>query len=88
MMTNASHINSQLIIERFPEYAETVQRLLAESEDFRALCADYLEARGALAHWSAPTGHASKLAKEYRVLVCALEADILEALSDLEDKQR
>jgi hypothetical protein len=86
MMMNDSCINVQLIIERFPEYAETVQRLLAENEEFQALCADYSDARGALAHWSAPTGHAAKLAKEYRVLVCALEADILEALSDLEDE--
>ena len=86
-MTNASRINTQLIIERFPEYAEIVQRLLAESEAFRALCADYSESRRALAYWSAPTGQASSFAREYRALVCALEADILEMMDDRMDTQ-
>ena len=80
-------MKAQLIIEQFPEYAETVQKLLVDDEEFQALCADYVEARRALAHWSAPAGRASKLAREYRVLVCALKADILEAMSDLEQSE-
>ena len=72
----------QLAIEQFPEYVETIQQLSQETDDFRDLCVDYAEARQALTYWSAPPEASSHIAKEYRVLVAALEADILEMLKE------
>jgi hypothetical protein len=83
-MTNEPWMLAQLIVEQFPEYAQTVLNLLVENEGFQALCTDYIEARRALAIWGARADRASELARDYRLLACALEADILEVLSDLE----
>jgi uncharacterized protein YdcH (DUF465 family) len=77
---------TELIVEQFPELRETIRRLFEEDAQFQELCADYGEARRALAHWSAPAKGASQTTTEYRILVRELEQEILELLQERGDK--
>ena len=77
-----NELMTQLIVEQFPEWGETIQRLFEEDSEFQELCADYGVARQALAYWSAPPESAAPFVTEYRTLVSELEQEILELLQE------
>lgn len=69
-------------IERFPDFAASIQDRFHDDQSFREICGDYAEALEALERWqtSADPRRAARV-REYRDLAEALEAEILAALS-------
>jgi transposase-like protein len=69
---------------RFPQRELDIRRRYARDASFRAVCADYQEAAGALRHWrqAAKDGNpeGDRRAEEYDNLVIELEQEILEHL--------
>ncbi len=72
------------IVARFPQREFDIRRRYARDAAFRAVCADYHEAAGALWHWrqAAKGGNpqGERRADEYDNLVAELEQEILEHL--------
>ena len=68
------------IFERFPRWQSEIGQLYQEDSDFQETCRDYEEALSILAAWSAPTDAHLGTLDEYRALLKALEAEILECL--------
>ena len=68
-------------IERFPEFAASIQDRFQDDESFREMCSDYAEALKALQRWQASDGpqKAARI-EEYRELAEALEIEIATAL--------
>ncbi|AYG62103.1 hypothetical protein [Rhizobium jaguaris] len=66
------------LISRFPHRELPIRRLLAQSAEFRAVCADYEEALAAMRHWQATNCDAK--AKEYGAFASELEAEIVRML--------
>ncbi|MGF1624269.1 MAG: hypothetical protein ACFCVH_05250 [Alphaproteobacteria bacterium] len=70
-----------VVLERFPEHAALIRRLMVSNIGFRAICDDYAVAAAALRHWEAMSGELSEERQvEYRALVDGLEHEILDAL--------
>jgi hypothetical protein len=66
--------------KRFPYLEKAIEDKFESSEEFRALCRDYVDAVAALTHWedkAKPTAKAKERIIEYRHLVENLEAEIL-----------
>jgi hypothetical protein len=72
------------LVRRFPERACSIRRLGAADATFRAICDDYGEALGALAHWQAADQSAQQRAEEYRRMVKELEDEALAAVKAYE----
>lgn len=70
------------IVTRFPQREFDIRRRYARDTSFRAICADYQEATGALLHWqqAAKDGNqeGKRRAEEYDNLVNELAHEILE----------
>jgi hypothetical protein len=67
-------------MKRFPYLEKALGDKLDASEDFRALCQDYVDAVEALTRWedsADPTEETKARIVEYRRLVQNLESDIL-----------
>jgi hypothetical protein len=77
----ASPVDTSQLLERFPEDAALVIRLLVEDEVFRSVCEDYTLARVTLARLNEthPVREPPELV-EYRRLVADLEREIAGAL--------
>ncbi len=71
---------SKFLESHFPDCSLTIHRLLRDDPEFRELCDDYEDAATALNFSLSPQGHSEKRAREYRVLVAELEAEIEAAL--------
>ena len=68
------------LVRRFPYLEKAIADKLDASEEFRALCKDYVDATEALTHWEdAPNPDVKTKGRivEYRHLVQNLEAEIL-----------
>jgi hypothetical protein len=69
------------LIERFPEYAASIQDRFHDDESFRDMCSDYAETLEALQRWEASSGpHKAARIEEYQELARALESEVLTAL--------
>ncbi len=68
------------LLKRFPYLEKAIGDKLDASEDFRALCRDYVDAVEALSRWEDadnPTPGTQLRIVEYRTLVQNLEAELL-----------
>jgi hypothetical protein len=68
------------LLKRFPYLEKAINDKYDSSEEFRALCCDYVDAVTALTHWedeASPTAKTKERIIEYRHLVESLEAEIL-----------
>lgn len=72
-------------IERFPDQADLIGRLVEQSETFRSLCEDHQLAVETLETLLARRPEDRKVIGENRTLVEELEADIEAALNDWSD---
>lgn len=66
--------------KRFPYLEKAINNKFDRSEEFRALCRDYVDAVEALTHWEdieKPTAKTKERIIEYRHLVENLEGEIL-----------
>jgi len=71
------------IMERFPDYKETIKKLYKESHAFQTLCADYRTCIDAHQHWRHSESEEGILRREeYAALLKDLEAEILESLNE------
>jgi hypothetical protein len=68
-------------IERFPDQADLIGRLVEQSETFRSLCEDHQLAAETLDTLIARRPTDEKIVHEYRMLVADLEVDIATALN-------
>jgi hypothetical protein len=68
-------------IERFPDQADLIARLVKESETFRSLCEDHQLAVETLGALVARHPVDDKIVHEYRTLIRDLEMDIAAVLS-------
>jgi len=72
-----------LILERFPEHAETIKRLFSESEDFQTACEDFRQCRSALGYWNqSEKAGAPARRLEYTTLLRELEQEIEQRLME------
>ena len=72
-----------IILERFPEHAETIKRLFSESEDFQTACEDFRLCRSALGHWNQSEKAAAPARRlEYATLLRELEQEIEQRLME------
>ena len=71
---------SEFLESHFPDYPLTIRCLLRDDPDFRELCDDYEDAANALHFLLSTQGRSARRAREYRVLVVELEAEIEAAL--------
>ncbi len=72
------------VLQRFPNEATLIARLLDESEEFRSLCEDYelvVETLDRLLR-NAEAGAHVHLIQEYRACLVELEFDIADALAN------
>lgn len=68
-----------LIMERFPEHRESLERLDIKSESFRSLCDDIRECLAALETWSQSLAEeATTYRQEFAILLSELEEELLE----------
>jgi hypothetical protein len=68
-----------LIIARFPEHRDSLERLYIKGESFRSLCDDIRECLAALETWSRSTAEdAPAYRKESAALFDELEEELLE----------
>jgi hypothetical protein len=75
-----------LIIARFPEHRDSLERLYTRSESFRSLCDDIRECLAALETWSqSMTEEAPAYRKEFATLLQELEEELLEDLKNERD---
>ena len=80
-MARVTAAGATVVLERFPEHAALIRRLMVSNTGFRAICDDYAAAAAALRHWEAMSGQLSEERQaEYRALVQSLEREILDAL--------
>ncbi|MEP2031453.1 MAG: hypothetical protein ABJI96_22375 [Paracoccaceae bacterium] len=73
--------NISELAAKFPANELTVHRLYSNSESFRAVYADYLEASNALDFWRSKTPAATDKIEDYQKIMDELEkemADIIE----------
>jgi hypothetical protein len=70
-------------IERFPDQADLIGRLIEQSEAFRSLCEDHQLAVETLDSLTARHSMDDKIVHEYRTLVEDLELDIVTALKKM-----
>jgi len=70
-------------IERFPDQADLIGRLVGQSETFRSLCEDHQLAVETLDGLTARRSMDDKIVHEYRTLVEDLEVDIASALNKM-----
>ena len=75
----------QRTINRFPERAQLIGRLAAQSETFRSLCEDHQLAVETLEGLMTRCPTNGKTISEYRALVKELEADIETILQSLRE---
>lgn len=61
-----------VVTHRFGVHELAIRRLYAVDPEFRAACADYADAVGALVHWQSDPSRAT----EYRHLIAELESEI------------
>lgn len=78
------------IVGKFPANELTLHRLYANSETFRTICADYLDASRALEFWRSSTSTANDKSEEYRKIMDELEKEITELVerTDHSDERR
>ena len=75
------------VIERFPQQKDAVKRLFRESESFQDMCEDYMRCTEALRHWNqVELTEAPGRRKEYAALLEDLEAQISQALNELQEQ--
>lgn len=77
-----------LVLARFPEQWESIMTLLAQSDEFRALCGDYTKAMETLRRWrnsSMPV--APTRVQEYQGLAAKLEVEIERFLQGYEERR-
>ena len=67
-------------MEQLPAWQSEIEELYQENADFQEMCDDYEQVRCLLATWTAPTNVRPDAIEECRMLLKALEADIMEAL--------
>lgn len=73
---------SQHVIDRFPQQAQLISKLLVESEEFRSLCEDHALVVETIARLeSEERDRAEGLIREYRDFLLELELDIADALT-------
>ena len=69
------------IRERFPDEKHTINLLMAEDLEFRAICEDYGDCINALRYWvQSEAPEAETRVDEYRTLIQELEEEIRVAL--------
>lgn len=71
------HTAMFVILQRFPERAETIKRLFSESKDFQCACEDFRQCRSALRFWKqSMKAEAPARRLEYATLLRELEQEI------------
>ena len=78
----ASRLDLTQVLERFPDRAALIGRLLGESDAFRGLCEDFALARSTLARLLSVAEHERNVPviSDYESVVAELESDIATAL--------
>lgn len=68
-------------LRHFPARRRAIEEMVLKSENFRLLCTDLADAEAALSNWErSPSPLKDERCAEYRSLVTALKAEILEIL--------
>jgi hypothetical protein len=69
------------VIERFPQHALTIERLVRTCEPFRSMCEDYAVGIEALRRWEGSTDpRRGERIAELRDALAELEQEIMEAM--------
>ena len=77
------------LIERYPEYADVIERLFVKDEMFFSLCEDYQVCSAALQHWNRiDSEEAPERRQEYASLLTDLEEEIHQILRAETKNQR
>ncbi len=72
-----------LVIKRFPNHRQTLQRLYTSDELFQSLCVSYQQCSEAVRYWAySNDSNAPERRKEYGDLLHELETDILDCCSE------
>jgi hypothetical protein len=66
------------MIEKFPNLKGRIQSLFEESEEFQALCYDYLFCLKSLDQWTITMMKDEEVVKEYTELKSMLESELLD----------
>lgn len=83
MNDKAHHIR-----KRFPDKTHTIDLLMAQDPEFRAICEDYDACINALRYWiKSKEPEAEIRVKEYRALVRELQEEITQALVALKPRR-
>ena len=76
-----------MVLKRFPERKEGIQRLFRGNNNFQSLCEDYQNCAEAVRYWNqSDSKEASTRREEYGGLLRDLEAEIVEYLNESEEK--
>jgi len=77
----AMHRGVLAAIRHFPHRRRAIEELALQSENFRLLCSDLVDAEAALQGWeSCPSPLREERCMEYRNLIAGLAAEISETL--------
>lgn len=80
---NRGTSSRDLVMARFPEHRESLQRLYGRSESFRSLCEDVRECLAALETWSRSMAEeAPAYRNEFATLLQELEEELLEEVKN------
>ena len=75
----------RFIVDRLPHRELDIRRCFARDESFRAICADYAEARMARDHWQQAArqgdSEGQRIAEDYNSLLAELEEEIVSYLN-------
>lgn len=77
------HSSIFLVIKKFPEHKDVIQRLSKYNEQFLTLCEDYRICKESLVYWGvSDSDEAPVRCSEYRSLLEELENEILISIRD------
>jgi cell fate (sporulation/competence/biofilm development) regulator YlbF (YheA/YmcA/DUF963 family) len=72
-----------LILRRFPERKDDLQRMYRKSESFQSICHNYQKCSEALRYWTeSEHEEASNRQREYSALLQELELEIINSLEE------
>jgi hypothetical protein len=73
------------VIERFPDYKDSILQFFRENQNFQTICDDYRICAESLKRWNQSTSkEAPSRRKEYADLLQELEAEILQIVDESE----
>lgn len=77
----------QIVINRFPEHADSLKKHFLRNTKFRGICEDYRRCLRALVYWTEVKGKESERPREdYAILLTELDNEIIEFLEEQSSK--